>query len=351
MPPTQRPYVTAAAFEAAFGTVPVSTARALAAGFSREQLRAACARGLLVSPRRGVVSVPSGPAPGGTIPTGVQKAGPPGGDPGWRTEHVALVRAALMAVGDGAFASHQSAAAVQALPTPSARPPSVVTLVRPGIQDFRGPGLLVRGSDIPPHVVTTIDGIPVTDVRRTAVDLARGHRLPAALVPLDAAARRLVATATGTSGHALREAVHDPAARAVALREIAYAVASCRGWPGVVTARRAAALADPASESPLESRSRGWFVEAGIELEIGVRISVDGSTYWADFCDRARRVIGEADGWGKYGLRADDVLAALKAERTRQDRLVAAGWTVVRWNSDDSRAQVVTRMSAALRRD
>ena len=45
------------------------------------------------------------------------------------------------------------------------------------------------------------------------------------------------------------------------------------------------------------------------------------------------------------------MLAALKAERTRQDRLVAAGWTVVRWNSDDSRAQVVTRMSAALRRD
>ena len=350
MPATQRPYVTAAAFEAAFGTVPVPTARALAAGFSREQLRAACARGLLVSPRRGVVSVPVGPALRSTV-AGAVDIRPRGGDAAWRTEHVALVRAALTAVGDGAFASHQSGAAVQALPTPSARRPSEVTLVRPGIQDFRGPGLLVRGSEIPVHFVTTIDGIPVTDVRRTAVDLARGRRLPAALVPLDAAARRLVATATGTSGQALREAVHDPAARAVAMREIDYAVASCRGWPGVTAARRAAALADPASESPLESRSRGWFRETGIDIEIGVRIVVDGVTYWADFCDRGRRVIGEADGWGKYGADVDQVRAALKAERTRQDRLVEAGWTVVRWTSDDTRAQVVARMSAALRRD
>jgi very-short-patch-repair endonuclease len=352
VPPTLRPLATAEAFAAAFGAAPVPTAYALAAGFTREQLRAALGRGLLVSPRRGVVSLPPGCLPphgGGAPRTGTPQGGGLVG-PDWRAHHVSLVRAALVAVGAGAFATHDSAAAVLAGATPDPRPPEVVTLARPGIQDFAGPGLVVRGSDIPAHFVTRVDGVPVTDLRRTAVDLARGRSLPSALIPLDHAARRLVAAATRTTGPALRREVLEPEVRARALRELAYAVASCRGWPGVASARRALALTDPASESPLESRSRGWFLMAGMELEIGARIEVDGATYWADFCDRERRVIGEADGWSKYGADGADVRAALKAERARQDRLVAAGWNVVRWTSDDRSAQVVSRMRAALSR-
>ena len=125
---------------------------------------------------------------------------------------------------------------------------------------------------------------------------------------------------------------------------------TCRGWPGVVAVRDALRHVDPASESPFESRSRGWFLEAGIRsLEIGAPIRVGATTYWADFCDRERGVIGEADGWEKYGATAEEVQRTLRAERVRQDRLVADGWTVIRWSGADSRWDVVTRMRAALR--
>ena len=107
---------------------------------------------------------------------------------------------------------------------------------------------------------------------------------------------------------------------------------------------------DPRSESPLESRSRGWFIRAGIRsLDIGVRIEAQGSTYWADFCSRTHRVIGEADGWSKYGATADDIADALRAERRRQLDLERDGWRFVRWTSDDSEAAVTARMREALR--
>jgi len=143
--------------------------------------------------------------------------------------------------------------------------------------------------------------------------------------------------------------VHDRVLRDRARRELAYAVASCSGWPGVVAARRALQYVDPAAESALESRSRGWFLVAGLPaLEIGVAIAVGDRTYWADFCRRDARVIGEADGWSKYGTTDSAVRAHLTAERERQRDLERDGWQVVRWTSTDHRRTVVDRMRAAL---
>jgi hypothetical protein len=350
--------------------VPVSTPAAYAAGFTRPELRSALRRGLLVSPRRGLLAI--SPA---------QDAGTDGGAPDVhdaadahptaddvelaRVAHVRAVRAALAAVSPGAFATHDSAALVQRLARPSTRIHARVSLASPGVADFTGPGLVVRGSEVPAHVVAVVDGIPVTDLRRTAVDLARGRSLAQALIPLDAAARRLAArqgadaptnriramSPSGSwSASDVRAAVALPGARDRARREFEYALTAMHGWRGVVSARRAVTYADPRSESPLESRSRGWFITAGISaLDIGVRVDARGSTYWADFCSREHRVIGEADGWAKYGATTEAVRFSLKAERRRQEDLEGEGWRFVRWTSDDQEHEVVARMRQALR--
>ncbi len=248
-----------------------------------------------------------------------------------------------------ALASHDSAAVVHGSPRPSVGPPPVVSLIVPGGVDFAGPGLRVRGSGVPAHQRTKVQGIPVTTLARTAVDLARGRRLSSALIPLDGAARLLVAAAAGAAGNDLRRAVRQRDSRQRALAELELALRECFGWPGTVAVRDALLHTDPAAESPLESRSRGWFLEAGLgPLDPGSPIACGGTTYWADFCHPARRVIGEADGWAKYGESLDDARSALERERARQRALETAGWRVVRWSSSDSRRTVVARMSTAI---
>lgn len=346
MPRIASPVQTAATFAARFGDRPVSLAEVEKAGLTRGQVRAAVERRLIVRVRHGLYRMAPGVLPNDAV--GASSASDDA--PAWIAQHRADVRAALAAVGPDTFATHDSAAIAQRLPRPSSAPPELVTLARPGIQDFSGPGLVVRGSPIPSAFVTVVDGIPCTDVRRTAVDLARGRSLPAALVPLDGAARRLISAAGTHEGDELRRRVHDPELRRLARQEIAYAISACVGWPGIAAVRRALPFVEPAAESAFESRSRSWFLRAGLPpLEIGAEIRAGGRTYWADFCSRERRVIGEADGWGKYGTDLDSVRSRLTHEKQRQADLESDGWRVVRWTTQDSPADVVRRMRQALR--
>lgn len=344
MPAVHRPLETRARFIAAFGFRPVSTAEARSVGLTRAALRHAVDRGLLAVPRRGLLVAAGRP----------DEAPPPGsalaaGAAGWQRLHIEAIRAALAVASPRALASHDSAAVVHGVPRPTHAPPSIVSLIVPGGVDFSGPGLRVRGSGVPPHHRTTVNGIPVTTPARTAVDLARGRRLASALIPLDGAARLLISAATGSVGNDLRRAVRRDDSRLRALAELDLALRECFGWPGTVAVRDALLHVDPAAESPLESRSRGWFLEAGLgPLDPGAPITCGRTTYWADFCESDRRVIGEADGWAKYGEALDDVRSALERERHRQRQLEADGWRVVRWSSADSRRAVVARMSTAL---
>jgi very-short-patch-repair endonuclease len=341
MPPTHRPEATAERFARHFGDAPARYQEVLAAGITREQLRAAVQRGLIQTLRRGQYSVPPDRPDDGVD----------GDHPAMRARHVQAVRAALLSVGPGAFGTGESAALVLCLARPFSTPPERVELARPGIQDFAGPGLVVRGSAIPAHQVVVVDGVPVTDLRRTSLDLARGRALPRALIPLDAGMRAWIADRTGTGGSDLRHAVRDPDLRRQAREEWRYALRSLRGWPGVVAARRALEQADPASESPLESLSRGWLLRASIRCEIGVPLRSRGHEYWADFVDRDARLIGEADGWSKYGETVESLRERLRAEKARQADLESDGWRVLRWTSSDTEPDVVARWRAALRRD
>jgi very-short-patch-repair endonuclease len=85
-------------------------------------------------------------------------------------------------------------------------------------------------------------------------------------------------------------------------------------------------LADSASESALESATRGILTLAGVlpaRLQFAIRVS--GRSYRADFAWPEKSVVLEADGLIKYS-RAEDMWA----EKRRQSDLQAAGFEVWR---------------------
>jgi hypothetical protein len=399
MPPTARPAQTAARFRSELGNEPVRYADALAAGFTPGALRIAVARGLLLRPRHGWLAVGADAPAADPILARRRATSEPGaqtseaGEP-WSSEadaatrqpaanlavsdpaadaqaaHLAALSLALRDAAPGTMASHESAAMLHGLPVPW-QLTSRLSLVRPGAPDYDGPDLRLRGTGVPMHRRCVIDGIPATTLERTAIDLARGRHLPSALIPLDAALRLLVGRELGVPARAsdgpdpdhgpdadpsagvatgvLRRAVLLPAYRERARERLRRCLHECFGWPGTRVVREALEVADPAAESPAESVSRGWLIEAGLRgLTAGVPISCGSTTYWADLCHQGRRVIGEVDGWAKYGSSAEAVRRELTRERDRQRRLESAGWTVVRWSLSDGRATVIARMSAAL---
>ena len=338
MPAIHRPIETLDRFLREFGHDPTPLAAALAAGFTARQLRAAVDRDLLVRVRHGVLAAPD------------PRGAPRERRAAEKAEHRVRLLAALCKVGPGAMASHDSAALVATLSSPRAGVAARVELVRPGAANFDGPGLRVRGSGVPPEQRAVVDGIPTTSLVRTAVDLARGESIAAALVPLDAAARRLV-TQDEDRHWVAREIVHDDTRRTAAVAQLTEVVETCCGWPGIAAVRRALPHIDPAAESPLESRSRAWFRAAGLpRLHVGYAVATSSGTLWADFCDPERRIIGEADGWSKYGDDLAAVREAIEAEKRRQAELEDDGWRVVRWTTRDSRDAVVSRMASALTR-
>lgn len=100
---------------------------------------------------------------------------------------------------------------------------------------------------------------------------------------------------------------------------------------GVRTLRCAAHHLDGARETPLESLSYAAFLSSGLPLpELQVDFTTRVGLARVDFFWRAQRVVGEADGLGKYSQRDD-----LVAEKRREDALRELGLKVVRWTWAD----------------
>jgi hypothetical protein len=275
------------------------------------------------------------------------------------------VRAAQLALDRPGWASGESAATAHDLSRRlGAGPVHAVHLDVPGMPDA-----LLRPydapDDLPPFVPVhlhgtglayeqrdRVDGVAATSLARTAVELSRGRPLHLALVPMDEALRRL-SLRSAAPGTDPRTFLAPEADAVIAARAQLQAVLDrMRGWPGVVAAREAAARADPRSESPLESCSRGHALELNLPRpEVGAAVmGDDGRTYYGDLVWRELGVVGEADGWSKYDA-GDDPMRRLRAEKRREDALRRAGWIVVRWTSDELRERppaVVARIAAAL---
>lgn len=170
-------------------------------------------------------------------------------------------------------------------------------------------GVALLPAQYEPEHITEIDGVRVTTLARTAMDLGRGCRLERALVPID---------------HALARGVPRGA-----LVELAVYM---KGWPGSRVFKDALEIASPLAESGLESMSRAVVYQEGLdapELQAELR-GASGKRYRVDMVWREARVILEIDGEGKYKSPQD-----IFNEKRREDDLRRADWDVIRWTYED----------------
>ncbi|TQM15250.1 hypothetical protein [Pseudonocardia kunmingensis] len=240
------------------------------------------------------------------------------------SRHALQVRAELAHLADGAVASHASAAVLHRLPTWGMRLQRVHVTRNWRTGGRTGRGLHLHTAPLHPDDIDLVDGLPVTSVARTVVDLARTLPFEAALVVADAAL------------HAL---INDPEQLAALRTALAEVLARAAGWRGCPAARRVVAFADERSGSVGESRSRVAMARAGLPVPV-LQWEVFGGAGWigtVDFGWPEKRTIGEFDGKEKYGrlLRPGQSPAdAVYAEKRREDALRAENLSMVRWGWD-----------------
>jgi hypothetical protein len=318
------------------GPGPWPRAELLVHGWSQQQLERAVTAGILQRVRRGMYALP-------TAEVSVRQLAIP------FDSDRARMRALVPSLNASSAFSHDSAAHVHRQWNPHAANPLIHVTI-PGQAEREDAGVRVHGSRLPSEFVTTVDGLRVTTVARTAVDLARGSDLSHALVAVDGALRTLVGAAVSGAARRLRERTVPLAVLADARAMLDDAFAVVWSWPGSIVVRDAIALADPCAESPFESWSRAWILRSGLPRpEVNVPVfGGSGRTYYGDFVWRRYGLIGEADGVGKYGETAPAIRSALSAERERHADLEAGGWRVIRWVTGDPGRSVVARVGRAL---
>jgi len=229
--------------------------------------------------------------------------------------HREQIRATMGLLSTPAIVSHMSAAVMHGLPLWNAEL-ARVHLIRDRANGGHVDDLVhLHVMPLGLGDVTEIDGIAVTSLARTVCDLARSLSSFKA-VPIGDAAL----------------------ARGLSLVELTDVLARCRGWRGVVRARRTVDFLDARSESPGESCSRVVLHEQGLpKPDLQVKVYDDHGYFIArsDFGWIERRTLGEFDGQGKYGaLRRPDQTAddVVLDEKAREDRLRDNGWQIARWD-------------------
>lgn len=338
--PRQEVFGTAGSLLRAFGPQPFTSAMACDAGVSREQLRSALARGLVLRQKRGQF----------VCSTSIQDALPTAED---------RARSALASLGSApAVITGRLGGELHGLPfvVPPSRSDEVavsevMVLAASDLRcGYRSVDAVVRRVDSLPEDAMQISGIPVTSLLHCAIDIvrmgtrnrlhsrARALPLPEALVVLDAATFRLGARTGGDAKELIK-----------VLR------GRFRYGTGIRAVDSAMDFLDPLAETALESWSRGYMIVYGVPAPLTQQIvtGANGIDYRSDFCWPDLKVIGEADGLGKYGSTPEEFRRAKKLELERQRALEAAGWIVVRWTWDELARDpqaVMRRIQAAIER-
>jgi hypothetical protein len=205
-------------------------------------------------------------------------------------------------------------------------PRDLHVLSPPGCRLRSADGLVVHRRDGAPLVM--VDGRRVTSPAWTAVEVARSLRRPRALATLDAALR------SGTCSRA----------------DIWRAAIEQAGRRGIVAVRNLIALADPRSESPMESEARLAMIDGGLptpELQHEV-VDGNGELRRLDFAWPDQRVAVEYDGMDWHSGPE-----AMKRDRRRQAALADIDWVVTGIVFEDVRYrpwEFVGRTGALLRR-
>lgn len=194
----------------------------------------------------------------------------------YRDQPLMRVRAAQLTLWSSFVFSHDSAALVHGMGVPDAAR-ALVHVTRPKVHGDRvRAGVKHHLAPYSPVQVTEKAGLKVLDIPRTALDMAREHGVMAGVAACDQALRR------GATRAQLRQAMD-----------------AMHCWPGSRVMRTCVDLADPGSESYLESEARVLVSGLGIgrpETQFGL---TDGRrTVWCDL--RVGRHVFEVDGRLKY---------------------------------------------------
>ena len=209
----------------------------------------------------------------------------------------------MLACGPGAVLSHTSAAVHWGLLTYDAPKPTVTAPAsRAGAPGIR----LHRTRSLDAQDTTTHQGIPITTVARTMLDIAAHaptHHLDHAI------------------GLAIRNELYDQ-------RAIEDVLERHAGRRGTKALKRATGDDPTFTRSALERRFRRLCRRAGLPRPL-VNFSLaalDHKVYEVDFYFPTCRLVVETDGWRDHGTRI-----AFERDRAKDAALVAAGYIVLRF--------------------
>jgi hypothetical protein len=234
-----------------------------------------------------------------------------------RDEHRRLIQATLRQTSVDSAISHMSAAVLHGLPIWNNQLGKVhITRNQSGGGKVRR-YVHVHAAPLPKIDVCEVDGLRVTTLARTVLDLLRTLAMERS-VPIGDAALRLGLT----------------------LDDLAEVAGRCIGWRGMLPARRSMNFLEVRSESAGESYSRVILHRLGVpapipQYEVWHRGVLVGR---ADFGWEEFRTLGEFDGKEKYGrlLKPGQTTAdVVFEEKRREDALRDLGWQIVRWIWDD----------------
>lgn len=267
-------------------------------GVSRRRLETYLRSGDLVRVRRGQYIA------GGDMPTGVSAT----------EDRLELrTRAAASTHQEGTVVSHVSALAVHGLPVYDLDTRRVTTTRhRPRRGSRIGDAAICHSADLD-GAVTHVEGLPVTSVARTVVDVARQRRFAGALCAADAALKTGKCT----------------------LADLRSELDAAGGRAGIEHARAVVGFADGKAESVLESISRLALHRLRLpppRLQVELRLSTGRvarvDMFWEEF-----NLVGECDGVVKYGCErgVENVRQILEEEKDRQIDIEADGFRVSRW--------------------
>jgi hypothetical protein len=239
---------------------------------------------------------------------------------------LALARAALLTTGiSDAVASHHTAARVHDIPLPEGRGPEHVTVAR-SQRRIRRKELVFHGREMDLGDVEIRRGVPLTRPPRTLIDLLPVLAETPAVWAVDDSIRR----------------------RLVHREELLASLDARPGAPGDAIARSRILSADGKAESLLETAGRLALRDGGVPLpEPQYRVVAhDGSVFYLDGAYPRRRIGLEFDGQGVHSEPE-----ALFRDRWRQNLLLSAGWTILRftwWDVVHGKARYVASVRSAL---
>ena len=169
------------------------------------------------------------------------------------------------------------------------------------------PGLAVVRAHVEANEIDSKTDFPMTTITRTLTDLGRRAAITDAVVALD-------------------EALHR---KMISRPNLDLAMGALTRAKGVARLRRALELSNSAAESPMETRLRLLIVLSGLPSPaVQVEVSVNGQFIARpDLIYVEERLVIEFDGGTHRDRMVDD--------NRRQNRLVTAGYTVLRFASAD----------------